>query len=181
VWRDPDQGIWEARGKPQHYHVSSKLMCWVALDRASMLAEIRGDPNMATTWRATADEIQADVLARGVSDRGVLRQHYETDALDASTLLAGSFKFLAHDDNRLRNTVLAVADELTENSILCHRRGLTALRRANNAPGAVPTTPNGATDYRRGVSSWLARKQHTMRNSRPTGRHSLVGGTARTS
>jgi GH15 family glucan-1,4-alpha-glucosidase len=117
VWRDPDQGIWEARGKPQHY-VSSKLMCWVALDRASALAEIRGDPNLAATWRATADEIRADVLAHGVSDRGVLRQHYETDALDASTLLAGSFKFLAHDDERLRNTVLAIAEELTENGFV---------------------------------------------------------------
>ena len=121
VWRDPDQGIWEARGKPQHY-VSSKLMCWVALDRASALAEIRGDPNLAATWRATANEIQADVLAHGVSDRGVLRQHYETDALDASTLLAGSFKFLAHDDNRLRNTVLAVAEELTENGFVLRYR-----------------------------------------------------------
>ena len=121
VWRDPDQGIWEARGKPQHY-VSSKLMCWVALDRASALAEIRGDPNLAATWRATADEIRADVLAHGVSDRGVLRQHYETDALDASTLLAGSFKFLAHDDRRLRNTVLAVAEELTENGFVLRYR-----------------------------------------------------------
>ena len=121
VWRDPDQGIWEARGKPQHY-VSSKLMCWVALDRASALAEIRGDPNLAATWRATANEIQADVLAHGVSDRGVLRQHYETDALDASTLLAGSFKFLAHDDKRLRSTVLAVAEELTENGFVLRYR-----------------------------------------------------------
>jgi alpha,alpha-trehalase len=117
VWRDPDQGIWEARGKPQHY-VSSKLMCWVALDRASALAQIRGDPNLAATWRATANEIHADVLAHGVSDRGVLRQHYETDALDASTLLAGSFKFLAHDDKRLRNTVLAIAEELTEDGFV---------------------------------------------------------------
>jgi GH15 family glucan-1,4-alpha-glucosidase len=121
VWRDPDQGIWEARGKPQHY-VSSKLMCWVALDRASRLAEIRGDPSMAATWRATADEIRADILAHGVSDRGVLRQHYETDALDASTLLAGNFKFLSHDDERLRNTVLAVAKELTENGFVLRYR-----------------------------------------------------------
>jgi alpha,alpha-trehalase len=121
VWRDPDQGIWEARGKPQHY-VSSKLMCWVALDRASTLAQIRGDPKLAATWRATADEIRADVLTRGVSDRGVLRQHYETNALDASTLLAGSFKFLAHDDERLRNTVLAVAEELTENGFVLRYR-----------------------------------------------------------
>ncbi|MGA9438790.1 MAG: glycoside hydrolase family 15 protein [Pseudolabrys sp.] len=121
VWRDPDQGIWEARGKPQHY-VSSKLMCWVAMDRASALAEIRGDPKLAGTWRATADEIRADVLAHGVSDRGVLRQHYKTDALDASTLLAASFKFLAHDDERLRNTVLAIAEELTENGFVLRYR-----------------------------------------------------------
>ncbi|MGA9282398.1 MAG: glycoside hydrolase family 15 protein [Pseudolabrys sp.] len=121
VWRNPDQGIWEARGKPQHY-VSSKLMFWVALDRASALAEIRGDPKLAGTWRATADEIRADVLAHGVSDRGVLRQHYKTDALDASTLLAASFKFLAHDDERLRNTVFAIAEELTENGFVLRYR-----------------------------------------------------------
>jgi GH15 family glucan-1,4-alpha-glucosidase len=117
VWRGPDQGIWEARGKPRHY-VSSKLMCWVALDRASKLAHIRGDPDAAARWRATADEIQADVLTHGVSKRGVLRQHYETDALDASTLLAASFNFLGHDDERLRNTAFAVSEELTEHGFV---------------------------------------------------------------
>jgi alpha,alpha-trehalase len=121
VWRDPDQGIWEARGKPRHY-VSSKLMCWVALDRASKLAQIRGDSAAAATWRATADEIRADILTHGVSKRGVLRQHYETDALDASTLLAGSYKFLAHDDERLRNTVFAVSEDLTENGFVLRYR-----------------------------------------------------------
>jgi GH15 family glucan-1,4-alpha-glucosidase len=121
VWRDPDQGIWEARGEPQHY-VSSKLMCWVALDRAAKLAEIRGVPEQAATWRATADEIHADILAHGVSDRGVLRQHYETNALDASTLLAGLFGFLPADDGRLRKSVLAVADELTENGYVLRYR-----------------------------------------------------------
>src|SRR5207302_2234506 len=83
VWRDPDQGIWEARGKPQHY-VSSKLMCWVAMDRASKLAAMRGAPALEATWHQTAEEIKADVLSNGLSDRGVLRQHYNTDALDAS-------------------------------------------------------------------------------------------------
>jgi GH15 family glucan-1,4-alpha-glucosidase len=82
------------------------------------LAEIRGNPTMAAKWRATADAIRADVLTHGVSNRGVLRQHYDTDALDASTLLAGSFGFLAHDDKRLQNTVLAVAYELTENGFV---------------------------------------------------------------
>ncbi|MBA2953744.1 glycosyl hydrolase family 15 [Nocardioides sp. MAH-18] len=121
VWREPDQGIWEARGKPQHY-VSSKLMGWVALDRASRLAEIRGDSDLAGTWRATADDIKADILAHGVDDRGVLRQHYETDALDASTLLAAIFGFLPPTDERLRASVLAIADELTEHGFVLRYR-----------------------------------------------------------
>jgi GH15 family glucan-1,4-alpha-glucosidase len=121
VWRDPDQGIWEARGKPQHY-VSSKLMCWVALDRASKLAEIRGDGDLRDEWRATADEIRADVLEHGVSERGVLRQHYATDALDASNLLATVFGFLPPDDKRLRASVLAIADELTEDGYVLRYR-----------------------------------------------------------
>ena len=121
VWQSPDQGIWEARGKPQHY-VSSKLMGWVALDRAAKLAEVRGDPERTTTWRATADEIKADILAHGVSDRGVLRQHYETDALDASTLLAAIFGFLPGTDERLRASVLAVADELSEDGFVLRYR-----------------------------------------------------------
>jgi alpha,alpha-trehalase len=121
VWREPDQGIWEARGAPRHY-VSSKLMGWVALDRAAQLAELRGDPKQAATWRATADEIRADILENGVSERGVLRQHYETDSLDASVLLAAIFGFLPGDDKRLRATVDAVAEELTENGFVLRYR-----------------------------------------------------------
>ena len=121
VWRQPDQGIWEARGKPQHY-VSSKLMCWVALDRATKLAAIRGDADLQATWAATAEEIKADILARGLDDRGVLRQHYDTDALDASNLLAAIFGFLAADDERLRSSVLAIADELTDHGFVLRYR-----------------------------------------------------------
>jgi GH15 family glucan-1,4-alpha-glucosidase len=117
VWRNPDQGIWEARGKPQHY-VSSKLMCWVALDRAAQLAEIRGDPVKATEWRATAEEIRTDILEHGVSERGVMRQHYETDALDASVLLAAIFGLFPADDKRLHATVNAIDKELTENGFV---------------------------------------------------------------
>jgi alpha,alpha-trehalase len=125
VWREPDQGIWEARGKPQHY-VSSKLMCWVALDRAAKLAEIRGDRDLAAKWAATAEEIRADILDHGVSERGVLRQHYDTDSLDASVLLAAIFGFLPDDDDRLRATVEAIASELTENGfVLRYRTGET--------------------------------------------------------
>ena len=117
AWREPDQGIWEARGKPQHY-VSSKLMGWVALDRAAKLAEIRGDRTLQQTWAETAEEIRADILAHGVSDRGVLRQHYDTDALDASTLLAPLFGFLPGTDERMKNTVDAISTELSENGFV---------------------------------------------------------------
>jgi GH15 family glucan-1,4-alpha-glucosidase len=117
VWRKPDQGIWEARGKPQQY-VSSKLMCWVALDRAAELARVRGDRERQETWGATAEEIKADILAHGMDERGVLTQHYDTKALDASTLLAALFGFLPADDERLRASVLAIADELTEDGFV---------------------------------------------------------------
>ena len=117
VWREPDQGIWEARGAPQHY-VSSKLMGWVALDRAAKLAAINGDGDLQARWTATAEEIRADILEHGVDQRGVLRQHYDTDALDASTLLAPLFGFLPADDERLRASVLAVQDELTEDGFV---------------------------------------------------------------
>ncbi len=116
-WREPDQGIWEARGKPQHY-VSSKLLSWVALDRAAQLATIRDDADLEQTWSAVAEEIRADILEHGVSERGVLRQHYDTDALDASTLLAAIFGFLPGTDERLKNTVEAIAAELTEDGFV---------------------------------------------------------------
>jgi GH15 family glucan-1,4-alpha-glucosidase len=117
VWKEPDQGIWEARGAPQHY-VSSKLMCWVALDRAAKLAGIRGDLELQQSWAGTADEIKADILEHGVSDRGILRQHYATDSLDASTLLAALFGLLPGDDERLRKTVEAIDQELTEHGFV---------------------------------------------------------------
>ncbi len=124
IWKQPDQGIWEARGEPQQY-VSSKLMCWVALDRASKLAGMRGNSKLEAEWRATAEEIKADILEHGLRD-GVLRQHYDTDALDASTLLAAMFGFLPGDDERLRKSVEAIADDLTEDGfVLRYRTGET--------------------------------------------------------
>jgi GH15 family glucan-1,4-alpha-glucosidase len=120
VWRQPDQGIWEARGEPQHY-VSSKLMCWVAMDRAAKLAAIRGEPGLEATWQGTADEVKSDILEHGLRD-GVLRQHYDTDALDASTLLAPIFGFLPGNDERMRKSVLAIADDLTEDGFVLRYR-----------------------------------------------------------
>jgi GH15 family glucan-1,4-alpha-glucosidase len=121
VWRKPDQGIWEARGKPRHY-VSSKLMCWVAMDRASKLAAMRGNTKLQQAWHGTAEEIKADILLRGVTKGGVLRQHYDTDALDASNLLAALFGFLPADDDRLKASVLAIADDLTESGFVLRYR-----------------------------------------------------------
>ena len=121
AWREPDQGIWEARGDPQHY-VSSKLMGWVALDRAAKLAAIRDDPQLEKAWTEVAAEIRADILEQGVSDGGVLRQHYGTDALDASTLLAAIFGFLPGSDERMRNTVRAIATDLTEHGFVLRYR-----------------------------------------------------------
>ena len=121
VWKKPDQGIWEARGKPRNY-VSSKIMCWVAMDRASRLAAMRGDPQLQSTWAATAQKIHEDILANGITEQGVLRQHYETDSLDASTLLAAIFGFLPNDDPRLHATVIAIADELTEDGFVLRYR-----------------------------------------------------------
>ncbi|MFI5005076.1 MAG: glycoside hydrolase family 15 protein, partial [Solirubrobacterales bacterium] len=121
VWGEPDQGIWEARGAPQHY-VSSKLMCWVAMDRAAKLAAMRGDAKHQEAWGATAQEIRADILAHGLTKAGVLRQHYDTDALDASTLLAAIFGFLPPGDKHLRASVLAIANELTEDGFVLRYR-----------------------------------------------------------
>ncbi len=98
-------------------------MCWVALDRAAKLAEIRGDDDArGRAGRETADEIKADILEHGVDKRGVLRQHYATDSLDASTLLAAIFGFLPGTDDRLRASVLAIADELTEHGFVLRYR-----------------------------------------------------------
>ena len=116
-WREPDQGIWEVRGDPKHF-TASKVMCWVAAARGADLAAERGDEERAQRWRAGADEIKAEVLDKGVSDRGVFRQHYETDDLDASLLLLPIMGFLPPDDKRVQSTVLAIADELTQDGLV---------------------------------------------------------------
>jgi alpha,alpha-trehalase len=120
-WREPDRGIWEVRGDPKHF-TSSKLMCWVAADRGARLARIRNDQRMATRWEEAAAEIHSDICAHGVDERGVFVQHYDTDALDASLLMMPLVRFLPPDDPRIRATVLAIADELTENGLVLRYR-----------------------------------------------------------
>jgi GH15 family glucan-1,4-alpha-glucosidase len=120
-WREPDQGIWEVRSGPQHF-TFSKVACWVAADAGARIAEVRGEKELAARWRAGADEIHADVLANAVDERGVFTQHYGTKALDAAVLLIPLFGFLPPSDERVRNTVLAIADELTEEEMVLRYR-----------------------------------------------------------
>ena len=95
VWREPDQGIWEARGAPQHYVSLEADVLGGARPRRQAGRDPRRRRSCARTWRATAEEIHADILEHGVDARGVLRQHYDTDALDASTLLAALLRLPA--------------------------------------------------------------------------------------
>jgi GH15 family glucan-1,4-alpha-glucosidase len=120
-WKEPDRGIWEVRGEAQHF-TSSKIMCWVALDRGAKLADIEGEKSYAQQWRAIAEEIKADILDKGVDARGVLTQRYGDDALDASLLLAVLTRFLPPEDPRIRATVMAIADELTEDGLVLRYR-----------------------------------------------------------
>jgi len=120
-WREPDRGIWEVRGEPKHF-VSSKMFCWVAVDRGARLARLRGDEKQADTWQEVADEIHADVCANGVDKRGVFCQHYDTDALDASCLLMVLVRFLPPDDERIVATVNAISEELTDDGLVLRYR-----------------------------------------------------------
>jgi GH15 family glucan-1,4-alpha-glucosidase len=122
-WREPDRGIWEVRGEPRQF-TSSKMFCWVACDRGSRLAELREDKDweLARRWREAADEIHADICANAVDSRGVFVQHYDTTALDAALLLMPLLRFLPPDDERVRATVLAIAEELTEDGLVLRYR-----------------------------------------------------------
>jgi GH15 family glucan-1,4-alpha-glucosidase len=120
-WREPDRGIWEIRGEPQHF-TSSKMMCWVAADRGARLARLRDEHDTARLWQKAADEIHADICANALDERGVFCQHYGTTALDASLLLMPLLRFLPPEDPRIRATVLAIAEELTQDGLVLRYR-----------------------------------------------------------
>ncbi|WP_322777789.1 glycoside hydrolase family 15 protein [Frankia sp. Cas4] len=120
-WREPDCGIWEVRGQLRHF-TSSKVMCWVAVDRGRRLAAMRGDSKTADRWAAVADEIHADVCANGLDERGVFTQCYNAKPLDASLLLMPLLGFLPPDDPRVRATILAIAAELTVDGLVLRYR-----------------------------------------------------------
>jgi GH15 family glucan-1,4-alpha-glucosidase len=117
-WSDPDEGLWEVRGPRRHF-VHSKIMCWVAFDRAVKLAEETGLPGPVERWRELRGIVHGDICARGVDkQRGVLTQYYGGAALDASTLFAVKTGFLPPDDPRVTATVAAIRHELNHDGFI---------------------------------------------------------------
>lgn len=113
-WELPDNGMWEVRGHQRHF-VSSKIMCWVALDRAAHMAEKRGIDGKASAWRSAAARVHADILDKGWSEeKQAFVQSYGSDAMDASALLIPFIGFLPNDDPRVRSTIRAIQRELAD-------------------------------------------------------------------
>jgi GH15 family glucan-1,4-alpha-glucosidase len=112
IWREPDEGIWEVRGGRQHF-TYSKVMAWVAFDRAVKLAEEFRLEGPIARWKALRQEIHDDVCSKAFNaGRGAFTQHYGADALDASVLLMPLVGFLPASDPRMRGTVAAIEREL---------------------------------------------------------------------
>jgi GH15 family glucan-1,4-alpha-glucosidase len=120
-WRESDQGIWEVRGGPREF-VYSKLMCWVALDRAIRLAPMLGAEDRIERWTATREEIRRAILERGWSERaGAFTQSFGSDELDASNLMMPIVGFLPPDDPRILATIAATEERLTDDRGLVFR------------------------------------------------------------
>ena len=110
IWRNPDEGIWEIRGAPQHF-THSKAMAWVAFDRAARSPNI--DKRRRAHWKKVADQIHAHVCLHGVDpERNCFVQSYGSDRMDASLLLLAIVGFLPAKDRRMRNTVREIEKRL---------------------------------------------------------------------
>ncbi|EST38269.1 hypothetical protein N566_08340 [Streptomycetaceae bacterium MP113-05] len=121
VWTEPDHGIWEIRAEPRHF-LYSKLMCWVALDRALRLADRIDAAGCAQEWRRVRAEIRETILDRGWSDAaGAFTQSFDSTALDASALMLPITGFLPADDPRVLATIDTIAQHLTDGYGLVHR------------------------------------------------------------
>src|SRR5262245_54353450 len=117
-WRETDAGMWEMRGEPRH-HLSSKVLCWTALDRAVKLAERLGMHANTDEWAAARDEIREAILTRGWSEaKQAYAQSFDSDDLDAAQLLMPLVGFLPATDPRMRSTIEAIASELTQDGLV---------------------------------------------------------------
>jgi alpha,alpha-trehalase len=121
-WREKGAGMWEMRGEPRH-HLSSKVLCWVALERAIELAPRLGEHANVKYWIAEREAIREAILTRGWSEsRQAYAQSFDSDELDAAQLLMPIFGFLPATDERMRSTIDAIADELTEDGLVLRYR-----------------------------------------------------------
>jgi len=117
-WEKPDKGIWELRNVEKHF-VFSKVMCWVAMDRATEIAVLLNKKYYAETWRGIANDIKEDVLKNGwKEDLQTFTQTYCNSELDASLLLMAEYGFIAGDDPRYKKTVIAVKKALYNDGLV---------------------------------------------------------------
>jgi GH15 family glucan-1,4-alpha-glucosidase len=116
-WDEPDEGIWEVRGPRRHF-VHSKIMAWVAFDRAIQVAEL-SSPGAHDRWRSVRDQIHAEICAQGYdAERGTFTQYYGSSELDASVLLLLEVGFLPPDDPRVVSTVRTIQRELVRDGLV---------------------------------------------------------------
>jgi GH15 family glucan-1,4-alpha-glucosidase len=133
-WKEPDRGLWEMRGEPQHF-THSKVMAWVALDRAVAAIESFGFDGPLERWRSARDEIHAQICESGFdAERNTFTQYYGSQALDASTLLIPSVGFLPPGDPRVVGTIAAIERELL-------RDGFVLRYTQSNDAGPDPLPP----------------------------------------
>jgi GH15 family glucan-1,4-alpha-glucosidase len=146
-WHEEDSGMWEMRGDPRH-HLSSKVLCWTALDRAVKLSPQLGEYAKEEEWAAARDEIREAVLTKGWSEkRQAFAQSFGSDELDAAQLLMPLVGFLPADDPRMKSTIDAIADDLTEDGLV--------LRYRNSAEGVNPDGLQGEEGTFVICSFWL--------------------------
>ncbi len=117
-WADPDEGLWEVRGPRRHF-VHSKVMTWVAFDRAASYADDLGETELAAGWRVTRDQIKLEVCENGYNaERGAFTQYYGATELDASALLISDVGFLPADDPRVVSTMKVLQRDLMQGGFL---------------------------------------------------------------
>jgi GH15 family glucan-1,4-alpha-glucosidase len=136
-WQEPDEGLWEVRGGRRHF-VHSKIMCWVAFDRAVKMADATGLAAPVARWRAARDAVHADVCAKGYDpELGAFTQYYGGKDLDAATLFVVKTGFLPPEDPRVISTVKAVRDRLGHNGFV--RRYSTGTAESTAVDGLAGT------------------------------------------
>ncbi|MCL3781127.1 glycoside hydrolase family 15 protein [Prolixibacteraceae bacterium JC049] len=117
-WTEPDRGIWEIRGEARHF-TFSKILCWVAIDRAVRIAKLLKQDQYLYSWSILCDTIKKDIIENAWSeDKQAFTQAYDTEHLDASVLLMESYGFLPAHDSRYRSTVLAIQNELEHKGLM---------------------------------------------------------------